>query len=107
MSNQQISPDDALLIVCKALNPFVDAKLLVGGKPVPGAAEIQIGKTMKTLLSHDQQNNEHAVDFLLHDIVKGVQEKGFSLALGKGELVNDFDTIGELADEIVNSSISE
>lgn len=107
MSNQQISPDDALLIVCKALNPFVDVKLLVGGQPAPGANDIEIGKTMKTLLSHDQQNNEHSVDFILHDIVKGVQERGFSVALGKGELVNDFNTIGELAEEIVNSSVPE
>jgi hypothetical protein len=101
---KQISRSDALLIVCRALNPFVDSKLLQDGQPAPGAESIQISKTMKTLLAHDQQNNEHAVDFILNKIVYDVQDKGFDLTLGKGQLVNNFETIGDLVTHIVRNS---
>jgi hypothetical protein len=104
MPHQQISRKDALLIVCKALNPFVDAKLLTGGKPVAKAEDIEIKKTLKTLLAHDQQNNEHSIDFILNKIAFDVQDAGFDLTLGKGQLVNDFDTIGNLVTHIVNNA---
>jgi hypothetical protein len=107
MANRQISRADALLIVCKALNPFVDSKLLKGGRPAPGAESIQISKTMKTLLAHDQQNNEHSVDFILNKIVFDVQDKGFALTLGKGQLVNNFETVGDLVTHIVRNSRPE
>jgi hypothetical protein len=104
MENLQISRPDALLIVCQALNAAVDSKLLKDGQPAPGVGDVEIGKTMKTLNKHDQEHGEHAVDLILNKIVADVKEKGFDLTLGKGQLVNDFETVNQLVTHIVRNS---
>jgi hypothetical protein len=98
--------DEALLIVCKTLTPFVTFDLLVDDKtPIPDAGKVRIGDLFFHLNEQDKKFDLHVVDSILEDLVEACRTAGFDVALGKGNLVKgDFPNIRALAMRLRTSS---
>ena len=102
--------EQAVLIVCKALNPFVTFDLLVstpdGVQPIPGAEDIGIKDLLSTLDMQDKKFGLHVIDSILNSIFDQCKQVGFAVGVGKGDLVSgDFATIGDLATRLCTTSV--
>lgn len=101
---------DALLAVCKALNPFFTFDLLrpAGNQqePIPGVADVRIGDALKQLHFHDEKFGLHVIDFIFKTIVDECLAAGYVLTFSPAELVNDPvpAKIGDLVAEIRDAS---
>lgn len=90
---------NALLIVCKNLNPFVTFDLLINDTtPTSDAQAVQIRDLFFNLNAQDQKFGQTVVNNILQGIVNDCRALGFKLVLGKAQLVKGkYQTIGALA----------
>jgi hypothetical protein len=101
---------NALLAVCKALNPFFNFDLVRESgnelKPVNGVKDVRIGDALKQLHFHDQRFGLHVIDFIFRTIVDDCRAAGYVLTFGPAQLVNDPVpvTVGDLAIIVRNGS---
>ena|SRR6185503_3115486 len=107
--NQKImpaSPEQSLLFACKAMNPFVNQRLLekVNGvvRPRNSAGGVQISIVLHELAENDEEYQMQAFDFVLRYLRKLCKDAGFDLLLAPDDLLNaqKIDTIQDLADNI-------
>ena len=101
--------EKAVLIVCRALNPFVTFDLVrktnKGVEPIDGAEEIRIKETLINLHMQDEKFGLHVIDFILSTIFDLCKQEGFSVTIGKGQLVTGrFTTIDSIATRLINTS---
>ena len=113
MNRKILSRDKACLIVCTVLNPFSSIRIgllyetLSGYEPIPGAEKIKIDNLFINLYEQDQRYNLRTLDFIIKTLSSKCRQEGFLFDIGKDELIErKFTTIGELADRLINSSIS-
>lgn len=82
----------ALLIVCRALNPFVNFDLLRpvpggGQEPVPGVGNVRIGDVLLQLDFHDHKLGLHVIDFIVQTITSECLAAGYTIVFGPAQLV--------------------
>ena len=104
-----LSKSKAVLIVCRAINPFITTNLLErkpdGVKPIPGAADIGIKDVMIQLHKEDQRLKLHTIDDIMRNIFDDCRKEGFGVGLSKSRLVKGrFPTVGALALRLQNTS---
>jgi len=109
MAAKELAEDDALLITCRALNPFVTFDLLqsVGGevRPIPGAADVLIGELLITLAAQDDKFGLHTIDSIINTLFAECKREGFSVVVSKSKMVKGkYKSVGSLADQLVNSA---
>jgi hypothetical protein len=94
--------EDALLIVCKVLTPYVTFDLLIDDKtPQKDAENIKIADLFHNLDLQDEKFGQNVVTFIVKQFHAKAEESGYKIALGKAELVNGmFKTIKALSTEI-------
>jgi len=105
----KIASDVSLLIVCRALNPFVTRNLIEvrAGKrrPIQGAATTRIGDMMRELHKQDREFGQRAVNNILQNIFDGYEEDGFVTNLSKAFLVQGkYPTLGALSNVLRRAS---
>ena len=105
----ELSRNKALLIACRALNPFVTFDLLktAGGsvQPISGAEDILIGDLLVTLSGQDEKFGLHVVDSIMNSIFAACKDEGFSVGLSKSKMVKGkYATIGDLVDQMVDTA---
>ena len=98
--------ETALLIVCKAINPFVTFDLLVDDQtPKPDVEKIKIADLFFNLNEQDKKFGHHVVEDILRNLVEACLTEGFNIVLGKGNLVKgDYPTIRALAKSLRTGS---
>ena len=88
----------ALLIACKAMNPFVTRDLLKrtanGVEPISGAADIRIKDTLADLADQDNRFGLNVVDNIVETTFALVKKEGYDLVFGKSRLLTRVTTLG-------------
>jgi hypothetical protein len=108
----QLPDEQALLIACRAMNPFVNEPLLqkdAAGvvKPRAGAAAVVINLVLHEMDENDRDFGMQALDFVVQTLIALCKRAGFNLGMGPNELLDSqvIETIQDLADNLVASCV--
>ena len=102
-----LTDQDAILIACRAMNPFVNDPLLTKNpdgtiSPIAKASQYQINQVLADLQQNDSDYGLHVINFIVDSLQNYCKEKGYSLTMGPADLLDStqIKTIGDLANWI-------